>query len=358
MIPVHFLFSVYITDKRLTPVGYYKETGPTNKLDQLVTSLTTISKLTPYSADIRIKLDDSYKAQAPSIETLVHNLYSEKLSYSQHRLEKFNDWQAAISLIPSETEWILLSNNHDHAYINESVNEWHDFIEILTESDYQIAHISHWTEALGWSRIRVGHLSYIGRHLYYNDSTTIGTILIRKTFFQNCFNSDFTLGSLFVRPDNPFGPTLRFKQTQVLIPDTEFFRHLDGYGHVGLVDTYSSSLRSSSEFIQGRNLVFPWSYGLDPFETKKTDLLRLPRVYSDARNENNSCGPNLLYLSTRYRFRFRVVVYFIRKYRLLSRANIMLTLRILTLPATLMSLIRPATNSINSIFVKVLRVLK
>lgn len=352
MVTVHLLFSVYLTSEPLTPKGYYRNSVEQDKMNQLLTTLSSIRDLSFASGELRIELGDEYATRQLAVESFVDQRFNQ-LRYVNKRLENFGDWARALSEIPKTTDWVLLLNNHDHAFIGRDKNQWNEFLSVITPlRTFDLIQISHWTETLGWSKLRVGSLTEGRKFLYFRDTTCIGAVLIRPELLQSCFDRDFTKGARFVRPDNPFGPKMTFSERPVLVPDTEFFRHLDGYGHVGLTDKFASSLRSNATMsVDGELVQQDWQYAQHPFESDSKDLLLLPSMYPAPQRIEQDLLPNLLYLATRYRFRTRIVAYFVSKFGF-STKLFFRCIYILLLPSTIISVLNPLLEILHHVFQK------
>lgn len=258
---------------------------------------------------IGISLDGPYAEYGEFFQRELEKNYS-GATYLPGRLSDFASWKKAVMALTGD--WTLLACNHDHAFVSK-VQEWQGFLTLLDASPYNLAHISHWTEALGWHSLEWKSSEAVGLELGFQASETIGTALFRTTFLQECFAHDFTDGAKFVRPDNPFGPHMTFRQSRVVVPQTEFFRHLDGYGHVGLDASFASALRPQWRIGERGLEQHPWKIAKDP--SQPGDLLSLGDVYtlgdSSPKWTENQVR-NLSYLATRYRVRLSTLLPLLR----------------------------------------------
>jgi hypothetical protein len=108
--------------------------------------------------------------------------------------------------------------NHDHALVCRQISEWNGFLRIIDETELEIAHVSHWPESLGWNFIQKNLSQSKSLDLGFFNSNAIGTVLIARNMLRGPFVSDFTDGKPFVRPDNPFGPWLKFDNGCTPVP--------------------------------------------------------------------------------------------------------------------------------------------
>lgn len=310
MVPVHLLMSCFITDVPIQGPAYYgaADSQP-DKLAQLLTTVHSLRELRFESSSIYLELDEGFEARATLVGQAVSRWMPDKAYYSKKRLSQFSQWQSALGRI-EDSGWILLMNNHDHPFVSQYVAEWEAFLEELDNSDANFAYVSHWPEAMGWRRLKVSKWATSGLALGFFDSETIGTVLVRTAYLKSLFERDFTEGKPFVRPDNPFGPNLTFERQFIPVPKVEFFRHLDGYGHVGLNLRMASTLRNQVVLSGMKWAIDPWRYASD-LDDENADLVSSVRHYSAPGVGSNALElmslTGLLYLATSSRVRFRVL---------------------------------------------------
>jgi hypothetical protein len=162
------------------------------------------------------------------------------------RLSSYQDWLDAANKIPARTNIVLLQSNFDHAYVNPSSVSFFEICQhLLVQEVRAVAEITHWPEAISEISSPWGALQNTRIHSEYftrDTNLAVGTTLVRKEFFKEWWESDFTGGAKIVRPDNPFGPSVKFQKATVIIPQIELFRHLDGYSHVGIRTAFAQKL--------------------------------------------------------------------------------------------------------------------
>lgn len=242
---VHLLFSVILTDERLPgSKSNINNVVHANKVDQFLSTLHTISILTFSSEDIYVQIEGNYSTHTDVVLKRIRDVFPFS-RISDHRLETYQQWAAAMAAIPPETDLIMLKTNHDHVYLPTSEKYFVDFaLDLLNAGDRALGRITHWPESIsryGMKWIQ-GTPSKIGR-FSSNVDMAEGTCLVTATLFREWWSNDFTNGMRIVRPDNPFGPVVQFPQAIMLLPGMELFRHLDGYDHVGIVSPIASNLR-------------------------------------------------------------------------------------------------------------------
>jgi hypothetical protein len=301
---IHLLMTCFITDSRIQPSGYY-QIEEADKISQVLSTLNSLRKIKFSSSEIRIALDYPYE-EHQTILRAAAEVWHPEADFFSTRLEDFEGWRAAIGRIPSDTEWVLIMANHDHVFIQEDSVQLVNYLELVwSEGVSTIAHISHWTEALGWRSLKSNPSRPKGLGLWFLSSETIGTVAVQLGELKSWFAEDFTLGAKFVRPDNPFGPSVTVSNSNQSLPMVEFFRHLDGYGHVGLTAQYASYLATNSAITQGKLITREYLFG--NLSQGAADLLQTPNFYVARPIDSLEEIRNLIYLATAYRVRFRAI---------------------------------------------------
>ena len=274
---VHLMVSTYLTDKNLGTYYGEKISITQSKVDQFLSSIHSYSKLNFNSQSFYMSYDNNYAWATRMISNRIRELFPNSLIY-QSRLENFDAWKLAASKIPKETEQILLTTNHDHIYARESSEDFEDFITNLNIFGKRfIGQVTHWPEYIGSWDISFYKMSKnMKGSFFYLDSSAVGTSIISYDLFQEWWRKDFTEGSIFIRPDNPFGPSIFFEPCPTFIPSTELFRHLDGYGHISVKSASASAVRSCCKFENGQIRHSDWKYGGYLFKKSGKDLPSLP----------------------------------------------------------------------------------
>jgi hypothetical protein len=300
---IHLLMSVYLTDESLYPKSFYNNyvSKSQNKVEQFLSVIYSLKSIQFSAAEIHYEVSDEYQKFVNVINNQI-KLYIPNAIITSKRLEYFNEWQQASRVIPSDTDTILLKTNHDHAFLHEDASLFYRFIkDVITSRRNYIGEISHWPEAMGGNRSSES-LKSSGISKYYSvasTKSTIGTCLVNPEFFKSWWTRDFTNGSRIVRPDNPFGPSVYFESVDKVIPNCEFFRHMDGYGHQKIMAPIASPIRSIVSISEDKIQVSEWTKGNFFLTKKQYDLPPEPKL-----NDFNSIRIyiNLALLASTYRF--------------------------------------------------------
>ena len=291
---IHMLFTSIITDSSLTNAAYYNlEKFNDKKINQLLTTLCSLKAVPFDSVDFYLAYDENNRAYKPRVNEVISNYFADRTyKVYDYRLETFEHWKTANDRIPSQCTSILLMSNLDHAFIAESTDEFIRFVEALELEDANsIGSITHWPEyatTIGMRRCNTAKTPFLS----YNWTTKpIGTCIVSKKFFETWWTRDFTEGKRIVRPDNPFGPSVKFDWAKNFVPQVELFRHLDGYGHLGIKSKYSAPLRACCQ-ISGDFAIthVPWVRGFKR-NNGKADLPSISHKYisENLANLNSFC---------------------------------------------------------------------
>lgn len=315
---IHLLFSVYLTDLTLKGKNYYVVGSRSqNKVDQFLSSIHSIYDLGLATQDFYIELDKNYLKYWGIIVDRINQLFPNAKIYS-NRLDSYSKWFKAAHSVPLSSKLVLLQANHDHPYINSDKSFFWDFAKEISEFDnYVIGQITHWPENVALSQNRewitkknIGLLQHTVNH-------AIGTTLVSRDFFISWWEKDFTMGHKIVRPDNPFGPSVPLKNILELTPSTELFRHLDGYGHVGVPPGVAGAFRSCCTIDNMKIVHTDWDYG-DFHLGQNGELPDIPKLTKS--NESIKII-NLVLLASAYRVCFkniyRIINYNSNKFKII-----------------------------------------
>ena len=147
------------------------------------------------------------------------------------RLSLISEWRNATKSYSSE-DIVLLQANDDHLLIPNSKKYLYEIEQtMIVDNSIKMSSITHFPEFRG-----LLHRENIDKPLMGNNfilvCNVIGTILVKAPFLQSWFdNQSFPRDIKLVRPDNPFGKSVSFPPSKMLIPDREIMRHMDGYSH-------------------------------------------------------------------------------------------------------------------------------
>ncbi len=277
------LVSVFITNKSLNPAGNigHSRTGSSlERLEIFLTSLRSWSKLGLTQPYFFIELDDDFVEYQEMVAAEIEFNFIEPI-IEWKRLLYFEDWFRISTILQTQNvDLITLMANDDHPYVHTDSRPFLDFskevFELSQENDGR---------ALGDLTQLPGPIRNLALYSPFNPnkgetqrsfkiSTIHGSCLVTPKLFTEWWSSDFTEGKRIPRPDNPFGPSVKFSPTNVLIPRVELLRHMDGIGDGTRITRKYNVLRPSCRIQKSEddpkgvspwNLVeTPWEYGLWP----------------------------------------------------------------------------------------------
>jgi hypothetical protein len=242
---VHLIFTSLITNRPINLNLFGGVSTDLHRLDQFLSSIHSMALLPLESQVFYLELGEEFLQYRNLISDYTKNIFPNSILYWK-RLSSYQDWLDASNRIPASTNLILLQSNFDHAYVNPSSRSFFETCQnLLAQEKRSIAEITHWPEALSEISSPWGELQNTRFHPKYFTRDTflaVGTTLVRTEFFKEWWTSDFTGGARIVRPDNPFGPSVKFQKATLVIPQIELFRHLDGYSHVGIQNVFAQKL--------------------------------------------------------------------------------------------------------------------
>ncbi len=332
------LYSTYITNKSLTPNNYYnKNVNNYSKLDQFMSSLCSIRKIELDAIDFYIDFDDEYVNKRKIVEKYISsNFASSRCRIFSFRLEKFEQWRHASLNIPNAAKLVILMTNHDHVFVPKQNLEFLEFMKFVESREEEaIGIITHWPEfitKLGSKKYK--SLNTSGPIFTIERGWIEGTSLINTNFFKSWWNKDFTGNRKIVRPDNPFGPSVNFSWTKQYIPPIEFFRHLDGYGHVGVTTKQASALKPCCKLVGNSILHDDWVRGFTT--NKQADLPdERPKSLKYRLNGKNENIDDYLANANSYLFSITRTLQLLKNLNLISIVKVLCKIGILVIDKSL-----------------------
>lgn len=277
------LVSVFITNKSLSSAGDlgHSRTGSSlERLEIFLTSLRSWAKMGLKNSYFFIELDENFVEYQDLVASDIElNFINPIIEWK--RLLYFKDWSKISKFIEDQNaELITLMSNDDHAYLHISPKPFLDFSkEVLELAERNEG------RALGDLTQLPGPIRLLSLFSTFNPKrgdikrsfkveTMHGSCLVTPKLFTEWWAVDFTEGKRIPRPDNPFGPSVKFHSTHVLIPPVEILRHMDGIGDGTRITRKYNVLRPSCRILvhhdttQGRPNKYlvetPWTYGLWP----------------------------------------------------------------------------------------------
>lgn len=253
---VHLIFTSLITNRPINSDFSEDVSNDLYRLNQYFSSIHSMALLPLDSQIFYLELGTEFMQYRELVAKYTKKIFPNSIIYWE-RLSTYQDWLDASNAIPTSANIVLLQSNFDHAYVNPSCISFFETCQhLLAQEERSVAEITHWPEALSEISSPWGAIQNTKVHPHYFTRDTklaVGTTLVRQEFFKEWWRSDFTTGSKIVRPDNPFGPSVKFLNATLLIPQIELFRHMDGYTHVGIRSPFAQKLEPCCE-IKGHSI--------------------------------------------------------------------------------------------------------
>jgi hypothetical protein len=234
---LHLLCSVFVTPhgfnhyrtKKLNPKGDQFRVG------RFLTMLLSIRNIDFDSSHFYISLDPIWENDFSEIENFIRLLFPNSV-IEQGRIDNIENWIIASRRFPKD-DIILLQTNDDHAFVAQNNSSLMNLVNLMYGSaDLKLGSITHHPEFSGLRNVKDSFV-LDDDHDYILVNDAIGTQLIKADFFQNWWTDLGSRGTAelkITRPDNPFGASIKFTSSKLVIPKYEIFRHMDGYSHCGL----------------------------------------------------------------------------------------------------------------------------
>ena len=239
---IHLLFTSIITEKRRNIHSGTKDLKNRDRVSIFLTTLRALAELPITSCEFYVELDSTTEWASSLINKEILNLPF-KTRLIQKRLAYYSDWvQACKSASLLNSNQVMLLTLDDHVFLDQNIKEFHRVSELQLEIRDNLSELntmvllSHFPETHALIPIANCINSLIN---YKNDLLVpvvvpIGAILISPRDLAAWFEIDFTGGSKFVNPENPYGAHVFVKNGYYIVPRYELFRHLDAYSHIGL----------------------------------------------------------------------------------------------------------------------------
>ena len=295
------LVSVFITNKSLSSAGDigHSRTGSfLERLEIFLSSLHSWSKMKFENPYFFIELDDDFAEYQDMVDAEIKLNFVEPI-IEWRRLLYFEDWFKISTLIKEKNiDLITLMANDDHAYVHRNSQPFLDFSKEVFElaEKNEGRGLGDLTQLPGPIRLLSLYSPFNPNKSYakrsFKVTTMHGCCLVTPDLFAEWWNFDFTEGKRIPRPDNPFGPSVKFAPANVLIPPVEILRHMDGIGDGTRITRKYNVLRPSCriQISQGSNpghsdkklVETPWEYGLwpsSPYSHQKRGGPDLYRMY-------------------------------------------------------------------------------
>jgi hypothetical protein len=250
-----------------------------------------------------IELDDDFADYQDMVATEIKLNFIEPI-IEWRRLLYFEDWFKISTLIKQKNvDLITLMANDDHAYVHTNSQPFLDF----SKEVFELAERNE-GRGLGDLTQLPGPIRILSLYSTFNPNkgdakrsfkvtTMHGCCLVTPKLFAEWWDFDFTEGKRIPRPDNPFGPSVKFAPANVLIPPVEILRHMDGIGDGTRITRKYNVLRPSCriQINKGSDLRHsekklvetPWEYGLWPSSPYSHQKKGGPDLYRMYRQSNS-----------------------------------------------------------------------
>jgi hypothetical protein len=258
-----FLTPDYIT-KYHTPAINRKSNSKYDRIDKFLTMVDSISIIDWESVDIYLTMDSKWEKFRPTITKYLNEIYPNRVL--GERLSRISHWRNATKNYKSN-DIVLLQANDDHLLVPNSEIYLKDIEQtLIKDHSIEMASITHFPEFRGLLH-REKDFGLLENKNVVLVNNAIGTLLVKARFLQSWFDlNNFPDDIKLVRPDNPFGKSVKFPASQMLIPDREVMRHMDGYSHA-LLYRPLPPIRNTKLFSGESGKIVdlaPWKIGLWP----------------------------------------------------------------------------------------------
>ena len=265
----HLLINVFVTPVGLNKfkIDKVKSESETFRIDRFLTACSTFKSVPWDSVLIHLKLDSCWKHRESDVHNALQLMFPSALIMN-YRLENRSQWEE-VSKRYSDEDVILLQANDDHAVVCQDSDYLTEYLSIFYEENgFNIAALTHFPEMQTLVTSRTITSRITGERLQSGKiHYAIGTQLVKASFFKSWWEKGKIKDDTYIfRPDNPFGESIIFEPTEMLIPKMELFRHMDGYGHIGMHRPLGPirNLGNLDEFGRKDFLAQSWTFGLWP----------------------------------------------------------------------------------------------
>lgn len=232
---LHLLINVFVTPLALNKYKIQKvhSYSETFRIDRFLTASISMEHIPWKSVHIYLSIDECWRSKEKEIHNAILQIFPMGVILGK-RLESRQSWQEATKNYPPN-DVVLLQANDDHALVCQRLDYFEEFARTFLEiQDLQIAAVTHFPEMRNLVGINPSKsIEKLARHDFVPVRYAIGTQLLRASFLQSWWeNGKINDETRIFRPDNPFGQSVSFPETNMMIPKFELFRHMDGYGHI------------------------------------------------------------------------------------------------------------------------------
>jgi len=198
-----------------------------NRLDVLMMTLKSYSRLTWREVHLYLKLDTEFEPYKPELEVFINKVFlGTEVKLSWTRIERQEDWQPIISKIVELNELIWFSQNDDHPFIDHNTDLITEGLQLLEDepNEYASIYLSHWPEILKLAgknsepELKGGYLAFDGtlfdsiqivkpkllQYIFFeinwngNHYKRIDTLLMQRAIWGEIGNTDVSLQKIYV----------------------------------------------------------------------------------------------------------------------------------------------------------------
>lgn len=235
----HLLVSVFLSSEGLKFQRYRIDALQPKKdkyfrVGRFLTGLNSLNQFNWDSVTVYLETDSSWQSIKKEIVASVNCIFPYAKVY-EHRLQHVSQWKKVADSFDDE-DVIFLQTNDDHALVSENFDELEQMIDCLIQNEHiDIGGVTHFPELVGMrarsrKRSKTSH-GFTSIPVGY----AVGTTIVKSSFFKSWWDETyFEEKELIVRPDNPLGKSVIFDSANMIIPNREIIRHMDGYSHIGL----------------------------------------------------------------------------------------------------------------------------
>lgn len=308
----HLLASVYAANSGLGnevySLGNTDERNQTFSPRRLLSGIYSLSEISWDSVKIFWDLSDSTLELGTKLEKELKRIFP-LASISFGCLETAQQWRQALYEYEPESA-VLIHANHDHALLpGKSAALIETANKVMgKEPSEKFAMITHFPEQVARLAIPTASLKTMRKNIsgLLGATSSWGTVVTNAGFARTWWLGERIQKIKITRPDNPFGAGVRFEETDLIVPDTEIMRHLDGYGHVGLFEPVTPLRNIYDENFFPRE----WTHVFWPSRTFATHSTSADLLKTYSENPTSSFGNRVRMGIARLEVAWSIRVYF------------------------------------------------
>jgi hypothetical protein len=235
---IHLLVVAFIRPTSLNPykLGFIKEEARSDefyRVSRFLTSLISLRDLAFETVNIHYGVSPQFQEALYKVNSWIKEIFP-AARVSNTPIEKRVQWEE-IASVYRDNDVVLMTSNDDHALVNSDTESLILMEQLMRDnSKFGLGAITHFPEMQALIPRNSERSKRIGANLFSVPRTAAhGTVLVRGDLFKTWWKiGTFQDNEIVVRPDNPFGKSVSYPETQLLISNVEIMRHMDGYSHV------------------------------------------------------------------------------------------------------------------------------